>query len=236
MKTSVDILCFGAHPDDIEIGMAATVAKHISLGFSAVFVDVTRGERSTNGTVEQRAKEAKRSADILKLRSRINLGIEDGNIDCNLENRQRIVELIRVYKPAYVFAPLAKDRHPDHVRCSELISHAVFDSTLAKFPCEQKPHRVRRVFYYYINAFDETPDLVVDVSRYYDMKLRALSCFKSQFVKDKGDLTTPLNSDYISKIRCRDSYLGVQAGFKYGEGFCTQKPLGINNFFDGGVI
>ncbi len=236
MKTNIDILSFGAHPDDIEIGMAATVAKHISLGYSAVFVDLTKGERSTNGTIEQRAREAKRSADILKPVSRINLGIKDGHIDCNLENRQRIVEVIRTYQPTYIFAPMAKDRHPDHVRCSELINQAVFDSTLVKFPSSLKPHRVRRVFYYYINAFDVTPDIVVDVSEYYDVKLRALSCFESQFVKGEGDMGTPINSDYISKIRCRDKYLGIQAGFIFGEGFTTQRPLGIDNLINGGII
>lgn len=174
----VNILAFGAHPDDVEIGMGGTIIKHTSLGYKTAIVDLTLGELSTNGTVKQRLREAEISSKILGLYKRDNLGLKDRNIMVNSTNIRLVVDVIRKFKPDIVAMPYWEDSHPDHENCARLIREAIFSAALIKFKTEYEAHKVKQTLYYFINETPE-PSFLVDVSQVYDKKIQAIYAYES---------------------------------------------------------
>lgn len=235
MMMKLDILAFGAHPDDVEIGMGATLAKYAEAGFRVGICDLTMAELSSNGTVELRQTEAKKAAEILGITERIQLDFPDRGLrHLTIEDIKRIVSVIRKYKPTFVFAPYPIDRHPDHGDCSMLIKEATFNAGIHRYRCHEQldAHRPKALYYYFINSFDK-PDFVIDVTKQMDKKKEALLTYKSQFVKDKHSVETPLTNGYLSFVESRERLFGKESGTTYAEGFRSDKPIVIENLFAG---
>lgn len=230
MQPSLDLLIFGAHPDDAEIGMGGTIAKHVKQGFKVGICDLTFAELSSNGTVEQRQKEAAQAGEILGLTMRSNLGLPDRGLDGSRAQLDAVTLEIRKHRPRYVFAPYWKDRHPDHVACSRLVQEAVFNAKLRNLLPGTEAWNVQECFFYFINDVAE-PDLMVDISREYNVKQKALEAYRSQFVPEgTGTVPTPLNQGYLRQVEARDSMLGQRRTVPYAEGFVTRLPYMVDTF------
>ena len=221
----VDILAFGPHPDDIEIGAGATIAKAVRQGQAVGLCDLTRGELGSNGTVEERLAEAGAAAETLGATWRENLEWPDGAIGGDDQLRDA-VELLRRSRPATVLIPYWDDRHPDHVAASRLLASAVFKARLRRFGAPGEAWRPDWVCHYYINNAG-TPSFVVDVSADYDSKRRALDCHRSQFVPQDADAvpTRLTASSFRRLIESRDAGFGAAIGVEWAEGFVVREPL-----------
>lgn len=222
--TPLDMLVFGAHPDDAEIGMGGTIAKHARSGRRVGVCDLTRAELSSNGNPELRAQEASDASAALGLTYRSCLGLPDRGLRSSDELLRPIVAEIRRLQPRIVFAPYWKDRHPDHVACSELIQEAAFNAKLRRWMPELPAWTVERIFFYFINDLDQAY-MAVDVSEVYDVKMKALGAYRSQFEAAGEDVVaTPLNQGYLRRVEQRDSLLGGSLGVAYAEGFVAKNP------------
>ena len=222
----VDILAFGAHADDVEIGMGGTIAKYTEKGLKIAICDLTKAELSSNGTVELRQKEAKKAAEILSVDKRIQLELNDRHLYIEAEKIKNIVSIIRMYKPKLVFAPYYEDRHPDHAHCATLVKEAIFSAKIKKYADEKQlaPHQVDAFYMYMINGFHK-PSFIIDISNYIDTKLAALYAYESQFVKKDDNIETPLTNNYIETIKARESLFGKEVGVAFGEGFISEQPI-----------
>lgn len=228
----VDILIFGAHPDDAEIGMGATIAKHVRAGRKVAVCDLTRAEMSSNGTVEIRRQEAQAASQALGLAFRSNLGLPDRGLFLSREQIDPIVREIRKYRPRLVFAPYWQDRHPDHVMCSHLVQEAVFNAKLRNYMPEVPAVTVEQLYFYFINDVYE-PQVVVDVTDCYEAKRQALRAYRTQFapVGAGGDFVpTPLNQGYLERVEARDRLLGQKHLIEYAEGFASKLPYRVDLF------
>ncbi|WP_438445637.1 bacillithiol biosynthesis deacetylase BshB1 [Gorillibacterium sp. sgz5001074] len=232
MTEALDILIFGAHPDDAEIGMGATIAKHTKAGLKVGICDLTHAEMSSNGTVEERKREAQDASRILGLAYRSSLGLPDRGLFICKEQIEAITLEIRRVRPRIIFAPYWEDRHPDHVMCSRLVKEAVFNAKLRRYLPESAPVTVERHYYYFINDVAEA-DLAVNVTEEYDRKTEALSAYRSQFTTagpGNDYVATPLNQDYLERVEARDRLLGQKLGTAYAEGFVSALPYTVDLF------
>ncbi|MFB5281957.1 MULTISPECIES: bacillithiol biosynthesis deacetylase BshB1 [Peribacillus] len=228
MNETIDILAFGAHADDVEIGMGGTLAKYAQMGKKIMICDLTKAEMSSNGTVERRIEEANQAAKILGV-ERMSLNLPDRGLYMKEEYIQEIITVIRTYKPTLVFAPYTVDRHPDHGNASRLVEEAVFSAGVRKYMenVGLGAHRVQNVYFYMINGFHK-PDFVMDISAFMQKKIDSLKAYESQFVKSDATVDTPLVNGYIETVEARERMFGKEVGVTYAEGFMSKKPLLIN--------
>ncbi|WP_145322436.1 bacillithiol biosynthesis deacetylase BshB1 [Paenibacillus xylanexedens] len=229
---SLDILIFGAHADDAEIGMAGTIAKHTAAGLKVGVCDLTRAEMSSNGTVERRTEEAEQASRVLGLSCRTNLALPDRGLYLTPEHVQAVTAEIRRHAPRMVFAPYWEDRHPDHVNCSKLVQEAVFNAKLRNYMPDMPAVQVKELYFYFINDIGPT-DLIVDITEHYEQKETSLLCYRSQFELGDGAVSTPLNQGYIERVRARDSLLGQRSLITFAEGFATITPYVVHQFGSG---
>ncbi|WP_227936216.1 bacillithiol biosynthesis deacetylase BshB1 [Alkalihalobacillus deserti] len=231
----LDILAFGAHPDDVEIGMGATLAKYVEAGYRVGICNLTKAELSSNGTVEIRQEEAKRASAVLGVDVPIQLTLADRGLKTVSDQQlSELVSVIRELQPTIVFAPFKEDRHPDHGACATLVEEAVFNAGIKKYQCASKlkAYRPLNLFYYFINGYQH-PDFVVDVTHFMDKKIQALLAYKSQFVKTDDSIDTPLTNDYIAVVEARERLFGNEVGVPFAEGFMSSKPIIVTDFFAG---
>ncbi|HTI41379.1 MAG TPA: bacillithiol biosynthesis deacetylase BshB1 [Vicinamibacterales bacterium] len=222
----VELLVFGPHPDDLEIGAGGTVAKHAAMGLRVGLVDLTQGEMGSNGTVEERLAEAEEARKVLGAMWRTNLRLPDRAIGSSADHALAATELIRRVKPKAITIPYWSDRHPDHVAASALLADAIFNAGLRRFRAEGEPWKPEMTSYYFINESAQ-PSFVVDVTEHYETKRRALACHKSQFRPPAADavhtrLTSPR---FMTLIESRDAQFGVLAGVDFAEGFVIREPV-----------
>ena len=222
----VDLLVFGPHPDDLEIGMGGTIAKQAALGHRVGLCDLTEGEMGSNGTVAERLAEAQASADVLGARWRVNLGIPDRAIGTSSDHLRQVAALVRRARPRTVALPYWSDRHPDHVAASAMLTEAVFNAGLRRFAVAGEAWTPAWNCFYFINDH-AAPSFVVDVSHSYDTKRRALACHVSQFAPQAPDaMTTRLTSSRFQQlIESRDALFGAQIGVAFAEGFVVKQVL-----------
>ncbi|MDQ0197531.1 bacillithiol biosynthesis deacetylase BshB1 [Neobacillus ginsengisoli] len=220
------ILAFGAHADDVEIGMAGTIAKLTSQGKTVGICDLTDADLSSNGNVDLRKEEASAAAKILGVSTRTSLAFPDRGLFLQEEYIRRIAAVIRKWKPQIVFAPYFEDRHPDHGNCARLVEEAVFSAGIRKYWTESddQPHRVERLYFYMINGFHK-PDFTIDISPFMDKKLESLRAYKSQFEQTEHTVLTPLINGYIETVEAREKMFGKQVGCAFAEGFKTTIPI-----------
>ena len=225
MSGQVELLAFGPHPDDLEIGLGGTLAKHAALGHTVGLCDLTRGEMSSNGSPEERVREAEQAGTVLGASWRENLALPDRAIGTAPDHVRLVVELVRRVRPTTVAIPYWQDRHPDHQAAAFLLREAVFNAKLWRYDASGEPWQVRRVCHYFIN--DACPaSFVVDVSGYYEKKRQALACYRSQFTRAADTAETRLNSPGFSQlIESRDAQFGALAGVRFAEGIFVNEPV-----------
>jgi bacillithiol biosynthesis deacetylase BshB1 len=217
---SIDLIVFGPHPDDIEIGMAGTVAQHVVDGYSVGLCDLTEGEMGSNGTVADRRDEAMAAARVLGVAWRENLRWADGEIAPASELVRSAASFLRRHRPRAIAIPYWDDRHPDHRGASETLTQAAFKAALRRYEAAGDPWRVESVSYYFINH-SVSPSFVIDVTAQYPKKQAALDCFRSQFAPTgPGSVQTRLSAPAFRRlIESRDAQFGAEIGVLYAEGF-----------------
>ncbi len=232
----LDILAIGVHPDDIELSCSGTLLKHIDLGYSAGILDLTKGQLGTRGTPELRLEEAARSAKILGVSVRENLGMEDGFFVNDFNHQKPIIEIIRKYRPEIVLANAISDRHPDHGKAAKLIADACFYSGLRKIETSVNGKRQDtwrpKAVYHYIQDYYLSPDFVVDITPYFSRKKEAILAFSSQFYNPENttEPETPISSkDFFDFVEARARNFGRIIHATYGEGFTTNRAVGIDD-------
>lgn len=234
----LDILAIGAHPDDVELGCGATLAKEIANGKKVGIIDLTRGELGTRGTAETRDVEAKNAAKILGVNMRINMEFADGFFINDRPHQIEIIKQIRKYKPEIVLCNAIDDRHIDHGKGSKLVSDACFLSGLLKINTKiednwQNPWRPKYV-YHYIQWKNLQPDVVVDVSGFMDIKMKAVLAYKTQFYKEdsKEPETLISSKNFTDSIDYRAKDLGRIIGTEHGEGFTVERYVAVDSLFN----
>ena len=215
------VLAIGAHPDDIEIGIAGMTAQWTKEKIEVVYVDLTRAELSSNGDIETRQQEASAADSLLGVR-RINLGFLDRGIDGSAEQLEAIVSLIRRERPTHLMYPYEVDRHPDHAACAHLVTEALFNAGIRKYLPDLDAYRPDSVYQYMINAYVE-PDVCVDISDMIEVKKQALQCYASQFTPVNG-VQTPLTDAYVERVVARERHFGSLIGVSYAEGLKRVRP------------
>ena len=238
MPTSLHILAFGAHPDDVELGCGGTLAKEIYLGKKVGIIDLTRGELGTRGTASIRDKEAQEAAAILGVEVRENLGFRDGFFKNDEVHQLEVIRMLRKYRPSVVLCNAQTDRHVDHGRAATLVHEACFLSGLRKIKTQdggklQEAWRPSQV-YHYMQWNNDPADFAVDMSEFMDKKLEAVQAYASQFYDPNSEEPeTPISSrHFLDSIRHRAADLGRVVGVTYAEGFTTQKQLAVGSISD----
>lgn len=234
----LDILAIGAHPDDVELSCAGTLAKEISKGKKVGILDLTRGELGTRGTAETRDEEAKTAAKILGVSMRKNLEFSDGFFTNNTAHQLEIIKVLRKYRPEVILCNAIHDRHIDHGKGSQLVSDACFLSGLKKIEtiCEgnsQKEWRPKHV-YHYIQWYEIEPDVVVDITGFMDKKIECIKAYKTQFydIESKEPETPISSSNFFDSITYRARNLGRIINTEHGEGFTVERYLAVDSIFD----
>ncbi len=235
----LDILTIAAHPDDVELSCVGTVIKAVKAGKKVGMLDLTEGQLGTRGTNKLRLEEAAKAAKIIGASVRENLGLMDGYFEHNHENRHKIIQKIRQYKPDIIITNPPIDRHPDHGRCSAMVTEAWFYAGLQKIETEwegkkQEPHRPSRLFYF-MQHYNYEPSFVVDISDEMEQKMEAIKAFGSQFHSENSKEPETLLSQphFLDSIKDRCSSWGHSIGVRYAEGFITQRKIfGVNNIFE----
>ncbi|MEZ4796536.1 MAG: bacillithiol biosynthesis deacetylase BshB1 [Flavobacteriaceae bacterium] len=236
----LDILAIGAHPDDVELGCGATLAKEISKGKKVGIIDLTRGELGTRGTAETRDIEAEASAKILGAALRTNMEFADGFFVNDKQHQIELIKMIRKYKPEIVLCNAIEDRHIDHGKGSKLVSNACFLSGLLKVDTKiedddnwQEPWRPKHV-YHYIQWKNIEPDFVVDVSGFMEKKMKSVLAYKTQFYDAKSkEPETPISSkNFTDSIEYRARDLGRLIGVEHGEGFTVERYVAVDSLYN----
>lgn len=233
----LDLLAIAAHPDDIELACAATVAKLIQHNHKVGILDLTEGELGTRGTREIRKKEAEKASRILGITARMNLRLPDGGIEITKKNITKIIQVIRHFQPEVLLIPHWQERHPDHVHCHHITKEAWFYAGLEKIPTayqgkKQSPFRPKK-YYQYMQKYEFQPSFIVDVSDVYEKKKESLRAFESQFYNPKSkERETILSSKlFLESIYARDRHFGSLINVEYGEPFYSIEPLGVQSIF-----
>ncbi len=234
---NLNVIVFGAHPDDAELSMGGTIARLTKNKYRVGIVDLTKGEMGTRGSAQIRKKEAEEAAKILNVKVRKNLSIPDGNIKLNDENIKKVVKVIRKYKPEIIFAPYINDRHPDHIDASALIKRAMFTSGLIKYKTTenkkiQKAYRPLKLFYY-MQTFTFIPSFILDITDTFQQKMESIFAYntqvhspgKSRSNEPETFISTP---EFIGYIEARAKTYGFQIGKKYGEPFYSETEIEMN--------
>ncbi len=236
MFDKLDILAFGVHPDDVELGCSGTILASVAQGKKAGIVDLTRGELGTRGSAETRKAEAAEAARVLQISVRENLEMADGFFENDENHQRKVIEVIRKYKPEIILCNAIEDRHPDHGRSAQLVEDAAFLSGLRKIETQaagekQEAWRPKYVFHYLQDRFLQ-PDFVFDISAFFDQKLESVLCYKTQFYNpDLDEPQTYISSpDFFDAVKARAMMLGKRIGVKYAEGYISRKMIGFNTF------
>jgi len=234
----LDVLVFGAHPDDVELGCGGTIAKEIFFGKKVGIIDLTQGELGTRGSVEKRYQEATKAAEILGVSIRENLKFRDGFFVNDQKHQIEVIKRIRKYKPEIVICTAIDDRHIDHAKGSKLVSDACFLSGLRMIKTEingenQQAHRPKAV-YHYIQWKNIEPDFVVDISDFMDKKLQAVFAYDSQFFKPNSDepITPIATKNFQESIEYRAKDLGRLIDVNYAEGFTAERLVAVKKISD----
>jgi bacillithiol biosynthesis deacetylase BshB1 len=223
---SIDLIVFGPHPDDLEIGLGATIARHVAEGASVGLCDLTAGEQGSNGTPEERKREAQAAASVLGARWRTNLGWPDGGITTAPDRVQEAAAFIRTHRPRTIAIPYWDDRHPDHGAASRALELAAFRSGLRRYDTGQDAWRPDWICYYFINDA-APPSFVIDVTSHYETKRAALACHRSQFAPEGPEAveTRLTASTFRQLIESRDAQFGARIGVGFAEGVIVREPV-----------
>lgn len=235
----LDILAIGAHPDDVELGCGATIAKEVSIGKKVGIIDLTRGELGTRGTAQTRDSESAEASKILGVAFRHNMDFADGFFVNDKAHQLELIKMIRQYQPDIVLCNAIDDRHIDHAKGSSLVSDACFLSGLMKIETKDRNNNLQNAWrpkhvYHYIQWKNLQPDVIVDVTGFMSIKMNAVMAYKTQFYDPKSDAPeTPISSkNFTDSIDYRARDLGRLIGVEHGEGFTVERYVAVNSLFD----
>jgi len=228
-----DVLAFGPHPDDVEMGCGGLLIKLKKIGYKTGIIDLTRGELSSNGDIETRTRETRAASEVLGLDVRENLNLQDGNIINDIESRNRIIEMLRKYQPKMVLFPYYKDRHPDHENAHKLIKDSVFISGLIRYQTSMDFFRPDIVLNYMLH-FEFTPSFIVDIADELEKKVEAVTAYKSQFFSSvEKDVVTHISTKSFKDIlHTRAKYFGLKINSSAGEAYFINSKIKINDPLD----
>jgi N-acetylglucosamine malate deacetylase 1 len=239
----LDLLALAAHPDDVELACAGTMLMMKRAGKRTGIVDCTRGELSTRGTLESRARETDAASKILKLDYRANLNIPDGNIELSQENLKRVIIQLRKTRPTIFIVPSRHERHPDHEAAAQLAHRAAFYAGLVKIETTddegnaQEPHRPLLMLHY-MQSYSFEPKIILDITPVFEDRMKAMEAFASQFAPRPGREDAPsermtilATPGFVDGLRARASHYGMMIGTRYAEPFWTHEPLGTQDLF-----
>ncbi len=229
----LDILVFGAHPDDVELGCGGTVIKEVKAGKRVGIIDLTRGELGTRGTAETRTAETKLATEIMGVAIRENMNFKDGFFKDDEDHKLALIEKIRKYQPEIVITNAVSDRHPDHGRGSQITVDACFLAGLEKINTGQQVWRPKAI-YHYIQFNHLTPDVVVDISEEIEEKLKAVKAYGTQFFNPESNESETIISSqgFLDSVSYRAKDLGRQANCEFAEGFLAHQMPKIDSLFD----
>ncbi len=230
MTLHLDLLAYGAHPDDVELMAGGTLLRMAQLGLKTGIVDMTRGERGTRGSPEVRAREAQASARILKLAVRENLSMEDAHLTAEKSSRLKVIESLRRWRPNIVMTHYWEDPHPDHRATSEIVTDACFLAGLMKIDTGQQRFRPRKILYFMLPSH-VMPTLVVDVTAQFEARMRACRAYRSQLYNPRSDeLETRLSTpEFLDRLEADHRYYGNLIRTKFGEAFFSKEVLRVDN-------
>ena len=229
----VDVLVFGAHPDDVELGCGGTVIKLVEQGKKVAIIDLTRGELGTRGTAESRKEECENATKILGVAMRENMDFKDGFFKDDEKHKLALIKKIRKYCPEIVIANATTDRHPDHGRASQIVLDACFLSGLEKVNTKQEVWRPKAI-YHYIQFNHLQPDFVIDISEQMEKKIEVVKAYKTQFYNSDSKETETIISKkgFLESVKYRAQDLGRLSNCNYAEGFIAHQMLKVDSFFD----
>ncbi|MCL5772083.1 MAG: bacillithiol biosynthesis deacetylase BshB1 [Actinobacteria bacterium] len=229
----IDVLAFGPHPDDVEMGCGGLLLKLKKSGYKTGIIDLTMGELSSNGNIEVRQKETQDASNILNLDIRENLKLQDGNIINDVESRNKVIDIIRKYKPKLVLIPYYKDRHPDHENAHKLLKDSIFIAGLVKYETSLKFYRPDIVINYMLH-FEFAPSFITDISDVFEKKVEAVTAYKSQFFSsEKKDIVTHISTKSFNDIlHTRARYYGLKINTSFGEPYFINSKIKINDPVD----
>ncbi len=229
----VDVLIFGAHPDDVEWGAGGIVLLLQEKGISFALIDLTRGEMGSRGTPAERQKEAERAANFLGGVPRENLALADCGLIDKPDHRMLVADLVRRYRPSLVLAPYWEDRHPDHAAAGQMVRNSRLFCTLKKSGSPHPPHKPKAFLYFLLHHYTK-PSFVVDVSDVYQRKLELLRLHESQFGKtaEQFGVVSQGHGDYLFALESRDRFFGSLIGKRHGEALVSEQPIALSNLSD----
>jgi len=227
----VDILAIGAHPDDVEVGVGGMLHKFSKSGLHTGILDLTRGELGTRGTVEERAVEAGEAAAVLGAVQRANAALPDGGLADTHEQRQAVIPFIRAFAPRVIIAPFDADRHPDHEAAHHLARNANYLAGLSRIDTDQPPHRATQLYYYRVYGDSTPPQIIVNISEEFEVKMKALQAHRSQFHNPDyaGSPTYVSSEGFWNSIQTRSEYWGQRIGVAHAETLYALEPLAIDS-------
>ncbi len=227
-KNPLDVLIFAPHPDDAELGMGGAIVKMVKAGKRIGVIDLCRGELGTKGDAETRALEVEESSRILGLHHRGNLDLGDGQITDSHENRLKVAEMIRRFRSPYVFVCSPHDPHPDHRAGGQLVQAAFFLARLPKVETESAAFSAQWCLYYFLHEI-KNMTFAIDISDQFEVKLQALTAFRSQFVEPQlpDGYKYVGTSDYLSQIKAYNRTIGAKIGVTYAEGYGSDRPISL---------
>ncbi|MCB0706969.1 MAG: bacillithiol biosynthesis deacetylase BshB1 [Saprospiraceae bacterium] len=239
----VDILAFGAHPDDVELSCSGTLLRHIDMGKKVGLIDLTRGELGSRGSADLRDQEAATSAKLMGASFRENLRLADGFFTYDQATLLKVIQAIRQHQPEIVLANSLSDRHPDHGRAAKLVSDACFYAGLLRIETADNAGKVQThwrpsAVYHYIQDKNLEPDFVVDITEYIDKKIELVQTFRSQFFQSDAaeyadEPETPISSaGFMNFLKSKSATMGRPANFDFAEGFQVGRTPGVQNLFD----
>jgi bacillithiol biosynthesis deacetylase BshB1 len=236
MFEKLDILAFGVHPDDVELGCSGTILSCVAEGKKVGIIDLTQGELGTRGSAAIRREEAAAAGKVLLATVRENLEMADGFFQNDEQHQRKVIEVIRKYRPEIVLCNALEDRHPDHGRSAQLVEDAAFLSGLRKIETFangtlQEAWRPKYIFHYIQDRFLQ-PDFIFDISGYFEQKLQSILCYKTQFFNpNHNEPETYISSPaFLESIKARSMMLGKRIGVQHAEGYITKKMVGVNTF------
>jgi len=230
MSKYIDVLCMMAHRDDAEILSGGTLIKLKDQGYSVGIVDFSQGEMGTRGSPEEREREAACAAEIMGVDARINLKFPDAHIENTVENRRKVVQVIREYRPYLIITHDLKNRNPDHTHTSMLVRESAFTSGLEKYDTGQHRYRPNKIIYT-MEYYESEPTIIVDITEQFERKMRAVSCYRSQtYNPEIKNSSTYIASDrFLTEFETRFRYYGSKIHSDFGEAFLMDTPVEIDD-------
>lgn len=230
LAAKVEVLAIGAHPDDVEVGIGGLMFKLAGQGLQTGILDLTRGEMGTRGTPEERAVEAAEAAKVLGVGHRANAGLPDGGVaDCE-DQRLTVIRWLRLFRPRILLAPFDADRHPDHEAAHHLVRNANYLAGLERIETDRPPHRASTVYYYRVYGDSTPPQLIVNISEEFEVKMNALKAYRSQFHNPEyaGTPTYVSSEGFWQSIQTRAAHWGQHIGAAYGETLYALEPIAVD--------